>query len=79
MEKTEENLVQNNNIQRHAFQVTINNPLEHGFDHLENQKDISRELYDTPLLLHGRRDRKRGNATYPYLCVFYITCPFFYG
>ena len=40
MEKTEENLVQNNNIQRHAFQVTINNPLEHGFDHLKIKKTL---------------------------------------
>ena len=40
MEKTEENIVQNNNIQRHAFQVTINNPLKHGFNHLKIKKTL---------------------------------------
>ena len=40
MGKTKETLVQGNNIQRHAFQVTINNPLKYGFDHLKIKKTL---------------------------------------
>ena len=46
----ENNKQQANNSQRNAYQLTINNPLDYGF---YNQKDISRELHDSPLFLYG--------------------------
>ena len=66
----ESNKQQTNNSQRNAYQLTINNPLEYGFVPSHHQKDISRELHDSPLFLYGRRDRKRGNTTYTFICIF---------
>ena len=79
MEKTEENLVQNNNIQRHAFQVTINNPLDYSFDHLTIKKTLVENFTTLRYFCMADEIGKEGTPPYPYLCVFYITCPFFYG
>lgn len=40
MKKAKEKFVLANNVQRHAFQLTINNPLEYGFDHLNIKKTL---------------------------------------
>ena len=40
MSKTEANKKQATNVQRNAYQLTINNPLEYGFDHLTIKKTL---------------------------------------
>ena len=40
MDKTESNKQQTNNSQRNAYQLTINNPLDYGFDHLTIKKTL---------------------------------------
>ena len=69
MEKTEENIVQNNNIQRHAFQVTINNPLKHGFNHLKIKKTLIEKFATLRYFCMADEIGKQGTPhTHIYVC-----------